>query len=330
MKTLITGATGFIGSAVLREAMRRGMDVKVLVRATSNTKNIDEYDVERVVGDITDYDSMRRAMEGCDSMITLAADFHHFTPDPEYPYKMNVDGTKTVLRAALDAGLSRVVYMSSIVTVGAHGAEKVNEDARFNLDVTGDHYSISKYFGEVEAFKFGAKGLPIIILNPTLVIGSHDIKPTPSGRMIQDIARGKSDMVTPALLNIVDADDVAVAACNALTMGRLGERYILGTTNISAKDYYNMAADVAGVRRPRFNIPYPIALAAAHVYEYKAKKNGTQPEIAVTAIKIGHMGEQYDCSKAIDELNMPQTPLEETLKKAIDWFRENGYLEEDV
>lgn len=326
MKKLIVGATGFIGSAVMRECLAQGDEVKVLVRKTSNTKNIDGYDVERCIGDIRDYDSMKNAMKGCDTMLMTAADFHHYSPNPKQPYDINVGGTRATLQAALDAGLSKVVYTSTNCTMGAHGRNVTNEDGEFNHFTTGDNYAMSKYLAEVEAFKYGARGVPIVIVNPTLVIGSNDVKPTPSGQMIVTIANGEANIVTPGLVNIVDVDDVAKGIVAAATKGRIGERYVLGGKNFTVQEFYNLAADVAGVPRPKLFVPYWIANIAAHSYEARARRTGKPPEVSVTQLKIGNMGEWYDPSKAIRELGLPQTPAEETLRKAIAWFRENGYL----
>jgi dihydroflavonol-4-reductase len=327
MKKLITGATGFIGSAVMRELLKQGEEVKILMRKTSSTKNIDGYEVERVYGDIRDYASMRKAMEGCDTLFFVSAHFKHWVPDIREPYDVNVGGTRATLQAAMDAGIQKVVYTSTNCTMGAHGRQITNEDGEFNHFTTGDHYSMSKYLAEVEAFKFGARGLPIVIVNPTLVIGRNDQKPTPSGMMIKTIAEGKADIITDGLVNVVDVEDVAYAIVQAAKKGKVGERYVLGGRNMTVMEFYDLVADIAGVRRPRLSVPYWLALATAKFYEKRAKATGKQPEIAVNAVKIGHMGEWFDSTKAITELGMPQTPIEATIKKAIDWFKENGYLE---
>jgi dihydroflavonol-4-reductase len=311
----------------MRELLKQGEEVKIVLRPTSSTVNIEGYDVERAYGDIRDYSSMKQAMEGCDTLFFVAAHFKHWISDIREPYDINVGGTRATLQAALDAGIKKVVYVSTNCTMGAHGKQITDENGEFNHFKTGDHYSMSKYLAEVEAFKFGARGLPIVIVNPTLVIGINDQKPTPSGMMMKTIAEGKADIITDGLVNIVDVEDVAYAIVAAAKKGRVGERYVLGGKNMTVKEFYDKVADIAGQPRPKISVPYWIALLAAKWYEARAKATGKQPEIAVNAVKIGHMGEWFDSTKAITELGMPQTPIDETIQKAIAWFKENGYLE---
>jgi len=324
-KKLVLGATGFIGSAVMRELLKDGEDVKVVVRKSSSTKNVDSFDVERVYADMLDTASMKKAMEGCDTLYFTAAYFNHWAPDAKKPYEINVGGTKATLQAALEAGLEKVVYTSTNNTIGPHG-EPVNEEAEFNQWKIKDHYSLSKYFAEIEAYKYGARGVPIVIVNPTFVIGTNDIRPTPSGRMIIDVASGKEELYTDARTNVVDVDDVARGEILAAKKGRVGERYILGNTNVNITDFYRLISKVAGVEPPKIKVSYPLALLAGHMFTTIAAITKKEPFVTAGEVQIGHMGEWYDCSKAVNELGMPQTPLEETLHKAINWFRENGYL----
>lgn len=326
-KKLVLGATGFIGSAIMRGLIDDGEELKVLIRKNSNTSNIDKYDVEKVYGDIRDGDSIKKALEGCDTLFLTAADFHHWAPDPKVPYAVNVVGTRTTLKAALESGIDKVVYTSTNNTMGAHGYPPVTEDEKeFNHWKTGDHYSMSKYLAEVEAFKYCAKGLPVVIVNPTFVIGINDVKPTPSGQMIIDVASGREKLYMDARLNIGDVEDVARGHILAAKKGRVGERYLLGGTNVTVPEFYKMIADIAGVTPPRIKVPYPVALATGYFCTSLARITKKDPLITPGAVKIGHMGECYDSSKAYSELGMPHTPLEVTIKKAIDWFRENGYL----
>lgn len=327
-KKLVLGATGFVGSAVMRELLKDGNEVKVVLRKNSNTSNIDPYDVERVFADMTDTDSMKKALAGCDTMYITAAYFAHWTPTPKKLYEVNVGGTKATLQAALEMGTEKVVYTSTNNTIGAHGAPPVDENEDFNQWDIDDDYSKSKYLAEVEAYKYGARGVPIVIVNPTFVIGTHDIRPTPSGRMIIDVASGKEDLYMDARTNIIDVDDVARGEILAAQKGRIGERYILGNTNVNIPEFYSLIAEIAGVKAPRIKVPYPLALLAGHIFTTQASITGKQPFVTAGEVKIGHRGEWYDCSKAFNELGMPRTPLPETIKKAITWFRENGYLPE--
>ena len=210
MKNLVTGATGLIGSTIVRELIKDGEDVRVLVRKTSDTRNIDNLEVEKVYGDIRDGDSMAKALKGIETLYYTAAHFSHWVPDKKIPYEINVEGTKTSMAAALKAGVQKVVYTSTNNTMGAHGAEKpADETAEFNHWDTHDHYSISKYLGEIEAKKFAAQGLSIVIVNPTIVIGARDIKPTPSGQLILAVAKGEMPGYVEGGVNIIDVEDVA-------------------------------------------------------------------------------------------------------------------------
>jgi dihydroflavonol-4-reductase len=326
MKALVTGATGFIGSAITRQLVSDGVDVKVLVRDTSDPRNLEGLNVERAHGDIRDADSMRAALRGCDTLFFAAAYFTHWARNPKQFYDVNVGGTKASLRAALDAGVSKVVYTSTNNAIGANGALACDEEAEFNYWDTGDHYSISKYLAEIEAFKFGARGLPIVIVNPTLVIGTQDIRPTSSGQLIIEVASGKLPAYVEGWLNIIDVEDVARGHILAASKGRLGERYLLGNQNVTVGEYFRMIAEAAGVAPPRFKAPYPAALAAGYFYEFASRFTKKHPVATVSEVKIGRLGETYDCSKAIAELGLPQTPVRESVQRAVDWFKANGYI----
>lgn len=326
MKKLVTGSTGFMGSSIVRELLKDGEEVKVLIRKTSDTRNIDGLDVEKAYGDIRDGDSMRKALQGCDTLYYTAAFFSHWVPDAKLPYEVNVEGTKTSMIAALDAGVQRVVYTSTNNTMGAHGPIPVDESAEFNHWKTGDHYSISKYLAEVEAIKFVSQGLPIVIVNPTLVIGVRDIKPTPSGQMIIDIATGQMPGYIQGGTNVIDVEDVARGHILAAKKGRIGERYLFGNENLTVSDYFNLIAEVAGVKPPRIKIPYHAAVALGYMFELGSFITKKPPVVTASEVRIGRLQEWYDCSKAVKELGLPQTPVREAIRKALDWFTGNGYL----
>jgi dihydroflavonol-4-reductase len=326
MKKLVTGATGFMGSAIVRELIKDGEEVKVLVRKTSDTRNIDKLDVERAYGDIRDGDSMKAALKGCDTLYLTAAFFAHWTPDTRLLYEVNVGGTKASLKAALEAGVQKVVYTSTNNAIAASGPVPTNEEGVFNYWSTGDHYSISKYVAENEARIFAVRGLPVVIVNPTLVIGTNDVKPTPSGQMIIDVVKRKMPGYINGGLNIIDVEDVARGHILAAKKGRVGERYLFGNRNITVYEYLKLIADIGGVRPPMIKIPYHLALALAYVLEFGAFITKKPPVFTAGEIRIGKMTEWYDCSKAVNELGLPQTPIDVTIKKAITWFRENGYL----
>jgi dihydroflavonol-4-reductase len=326
LKALVTGSTGFIGSAITRHLVSDGVEVRVLVRDTSDTRNIDGLDVERVHGDIRDFDAVKAALNGCDTLYFTAAYFTHWAVDRKHFYDVNVGGTKASLRAALESGVEKVVYTSTNNAIGAYGPVATDEEAVFNYWKTSDHYSISKYLAEIEAFKFGARGLPIVIVNPTLVIGTHDIRPTSSGQLIIEVASGKLPVYMDGWVNLVDVEDVARGHILAAAKGRLGERYLLGNQNVTVGEYFQMIAEAAGISPPRLKAPYPVALAGAHLFELASRFTKKHPVATISEVKIGHLGETYDCSKAITELGLPQTPMRESIQRAVDWFKEHGYI----
>ncbi|MPM12630.1 Aurachin B dehydrogenase [bioreactor metagenome] len=326
MKKLVTGATGFIGSAIMRELIKEGEEVKVLVRPTSNTRNIDAFDVEKVVGDIRDGDSMKAAMKGCDTLYFTAAYFAHWAPNPKMLYEVNAGGTKATLQAALETGIEKVVYTSTNNAIGASGPTPANEEKIFNYWESGDHYSMSKYIAENEARIFITRGVPVVIVNPTLVIGVNDVKPTPSGQMIIDVARQNMPGYIDGGVNLIDVEDVAKGHILAAKKGRVGERYLFGNRNITVQDYLFLIARIAGVKPPSLKLPYPVALALGHLFECTSSITQKPPMVTASEVRIGRMREWYDCSKAVNELGLPQTPIEETIQKALNWFKENGYL----
>jgi len=326
MKKLVTGATGFIGSAIARELLKDGEEVKVLVRKTSDTRNIDKLDVERVYGDIRDTQSIKTALKDCDTLYLTAAYFAHWAPDPKQLYEVNVGGTKATLQAALEVGLKKVVYTSTNNAIAASGPIPATEEKAFNYWEAGDHYSMSKYIAENEARIFVTRGLPVVIVNPTLVIGVNDIKPTPSGQMIIDVINQKMPGYIDGGVNIIDVEDVARGHILAARKGRIGERYLLGNRNMTVHDYLHLIALIAGVKPPSLKIPYRMALTLGHLFEFGSSLTKKPPVITASEVRIGRMTEWYDCSKAVKELGLPQTPIEETIQKAIRWFEENGYL----
>ena len=326
MKKLVTGSTGFIGSAIARELLKDGEEVKVLIRTTSDTRNIDKLDVERVYGDIRDGDSMKKALGGCDTLYFTAAYFAHWAQDPNLLYNINVGGTKASLQAALEVGVEKVIYTSTNNAIAASGPVPANEEKAFNYWESGDHYSMSKYIAENEARIFVTRGLPVVMVNPTLVIGINDIKPTPSGQMIIDVVKQKMPGYIDGGINIIDVEDVARGHILAAHKGRVGERYLLGNKNITVHDYLKLIADIAGVKPPSVKLPYRIALMLGHIFELVAFITQKPPVVTASEVRIGKMTEWYDCSKAVNELGLPQTPIETTIRKAINWFEKNGYL----
>lgn len=326
MKKLVTGSTGFIGSAIARELIKNGEEVKVLIRETSDTRNIDKLEVERVYGDIRDVDSMKRALKGCDTLYLTAAYFAHWAPNPKLLYEVNVGGTKASLQAAFEADIEKVVYTSTNNAIAASGPIPATEEKAFNYWESGDHYSMSKYIAENEARIFITRGLPVVIVNPTLVIGTNDIKPTPSGKMIIDVVNRKMPGYIDGGINIIDVEDVAHGHILAAKKGKVGDRYLLGNRNVTVYEYLKLIADIAGVKPPAIKLPYKLALALGYIFELGSHLTKKPPVVTASEVRIGKMTEWYDCSKAVNELGLPQTPIETTIKKAINWFEEYGYL----
>jgi len=324
---LVTGANGFMGSNVVRELIKDGTDVRVTIRKDSDTRNIDDLDVEKVYCDIRDKESVIIALKGCDTLYHVAALFAHWAPNKKLFYDINVEGTRTLLEEALSQGLKKVVYTSTSNTIGSHGAGNfVKEDAEFNGWEAGDHYAISKYLAEIEAKKICEKGLPLVIVNPTLVIGVRDCKPTPSGALLVDIANGAMPGYIEGAINVIDVEDVARGQILAAQKGRIGERYLFGNENLFVGDFFNLIAEIAGVKPPKRKIPYKVALFLGYLFQVGARITKNPPIVSVSQVRLGKMGEHFDCSKAVNELGLKQTPIKKTIEKAINWFRENGYI----
>ncbi|MBN2098658.1 MAG: NAD-dependent epimerase/dehydratase family protein [Dehalococcoidia bacterium] len=327
MKSLVSGATGFIGSSIVMELLKDGKEVKVLVRKTSNTKNIDGLDIERAYGDIRDKESVKAALKGCDTFYQTAALYEFWGPSKKDYHSVNVEGTKASLQAALEAGVPRVVHTSSIASLGAHGREPLaREDAGFNAWNTGSHYNISKYEAEAEALKFAQKGLPVVVVNPGVVIGVRDIRPTPSGRLIVDVANRRMPGYMDGGMNYVDVEDVARGHILAAQKGRVGEKYILGNANMSTKDFLFLVADVARVPPPKLKFPYVGVLATSYLYLLLASITKKPPTLTPAMAKVNKNYMYFDSSKAAKDLGFPQTPIRTTVEKAVNWFRENGYV----
>ena len=327
MKALVTGATGFIGSSLVRELLKEGKEVKVLARESSNTKNIDGLDVEKAFGDVRDKEAVKAALTGCDTFYQTAALFEYWGPSEKDYYDVNVQGTKAGMEAAQEQGVPKVVHTSSIVSLGSHGCDCLaKEDAEFNLWKTKAHYCISKYMGELEALRFAEKGVPVVIVNPAVVIGVRDIRPTPSGRLILDVLNKRTPGYMDGGFNYVDVEDVARGHILAAQKGRIGDKYILGNANLSMREFYQLVADVAGTEPPRMRFPYVGVLAIAYLYSVMARITGRPPVVNPASARVAKIYGYFDPSKAVNELGFPQTPIRTTVEKAVNWFRGNGYV----
>lgn len=327
MSTLVTGATGYIGSAVIRQLLDKGKTVRCLVRETSSLKNLANLDVELVYGEVRDMESLHRALESCNKVYHLAANYANWLPDAGLMYQVNEEGTRNVLTACKTAGVKKIVYCSSVAALGAHGKNPANESALFNLNSTKDHYYISKYRAEQVAMEFVRRGLPVVIVNPANPIGPGDIAPTPTGALIISILKGKLPGYVDGGINLIDLTDCARAIVAAMEKGKVGEKYILGNRNISIKQYFDLIVTVAGRgKSPFIKLPRWAAVFSGYGYQLLARITGKSPVTSASWVRVGSRYSWWDCSKAREQLNLGLRPLEESIAEAVKWFDENGYV----
>lgn len=327
MKTFVTGATGFIGASIVRELLKEGREVRVLVRAKSDTSNLDGLDVEPFKGDLLDHDSLQRGLRGCDVLYHAAADYRLWTRKPEEMYRINVDGTTAILEAALQNGLSRVVYTSSVGTLGNPGDGRPgseNTPVAFE-DMVGP-YKKSKFLAEREAEKFIARGLPLVIVNPSTPIGPRDIKPTPTGKIIVDFLKRKMPAYLDTGLNIIAVEDCACGHVLAERKGIVGQKYILGNANLTLRDIFALLQEISGLAAPKVRLPYTPILLAAYLNEGLSRITGKEPLIPLAGVQMAAKFMYFDSSRAVRELGLPQMPIREALARAVEWFRQNGYV----
>lgn len=327
MKTLVTGGSGYIGSAVVRELLDDGASLKVLVRESGDLRNLEGLDVDLVYGDITDFHSIKDALRGCDRVFHLAAIYAIWLPNPKMMYWVNVQGTKNVLEACLQKKIKKVVYTSSVAALGAHGKDRpADESAAFNLWHTKDNYYLSKFQAEQVALDYNRRGLPVVIVNPTNPCGPHDIAPTPNGQLIINIIKGKLPGYVDGGINVSDIGDTAKGHVLAMEHGKPGEKYVLGNTNVSVKEYFDLIAQIGGGKSPSIKIPKSVAILSGYLYQGLAEITRKPPVTTAAWVRVGSEYSFWDSSKAVNELGMPQTPIRTSIKNAIDWFKENGYL----
>ncbi|MGH8069183.1 MAG: hopanoid-associated sugar epimerase [Candidatus Entotheonellia bacterium] len=328
MKTLVTGGTGFVGANVVRMLLQRGREVRALVRPRSDTRNLDSLDVELVAGDLRDRGSLEAALEGCDTVYHVAAMYTLWAANPQEVYDSNVTGTVNLLEAAGMAGVQKIVYTSSVATIGVpkDGTPGTEEIPLQPEDMVSD-YKRSKYLAEQEALKYAQRGLPVVIVNPSFPVGPWDVKPTPSGQMIVNFLRGKIPAYVDTGLNVVDVEDVALGHFLAAEKGHIGERYILGHANLTLPELFQLLEQISGVKAPRFRMPYGFAYLSACVSEFMAQTITHKPPFVTRAgVKLSQKRMFFDASKAVRELGFPQTPAVEAVSKAVQWFRAHGYV----
>jgi dihydroflavonol-4-reductase len=329
MKVLVTGATGFIGFHVAKLLIEKGFHVKALVRDENDAPALKRLGVTPVKGDIRDFDACHDALKDCRHLYHLAADYRLWVPDPAVMYAINVQGTKNIMRAALMRSVEKVVYTSTVgvLTARADGAPSNEESSADIRDMVG-HYKKSKFLAENEVRRCIEQGLPVVIVNPSTPIGPCDRKPTPTGKIIIDFVNGKIPAYLDTGLNFVDVEDVAAGHALAAQQGRVGQRYILGNRNITLREFFGILARMTGKKAPAVQLPYVPVLMAAYVNEALSKWiTGKQPAIPLTGVKMARKYMFFDCTKAIKELHLPQSPIEGALEKALRWFEQNDYIE---
>ena len=326
MKALVTGATGFVGGNLVRELLKDGVAVRALARPGTPRTAIEGLDVEVVLGDLQDRESLRRALDGCQVLYHVAARYSLSSRDRAEMQRANVEGTRNILEVALAVGTERVVYTS---TVGALGIPKNHrpgtEETPVTLDEMVGPYKWSKFLAEREAERMAGLGLPVVIVNPSAPIGPWDVKPTPTGRMIVDYLKGKMFGYLHTGLNLVHVRDVARGHVLAAQKGRVGEKYILGNRNLTLREIFTMLEQISGVPAPRWRVPYPVALLAACGSELYARAAHQEPQISLSAVRMAGKMMFFDPAKAIRELELPQTPVEEALRDAVEWYWIHGY-----
>ena len=329
MKTFITGATGFVGSAVLRRLLKEGHTVVALVRATSDKSNVVGLPVEVVIGDLTDPDSFAAALAGCDCVFHVAADYRLWVPKPPEMYESNVTGTRNLMLAALKAGVKRIVYTSSVATLGLNSDGMPADEStpvRFS-DMIG-HYKRSKFLAEAEVKRLvKEQNLPAVIVNPSTPVGPRDIRPTPSGRVIIDAASGRIPAYVDTGLNLINVDDVAVGHLLALDRGKVGRRYILGGQNMTLREFLTQVAIIANQSPPKVRLPQSLVLPIAYFAEGWARLTESgEPLITVDGVKLSKKKMFFSSERAVRELGFRPGPVEEALRNAVNWFRQNNYL----
>jgi len=326
MKTFVTGATGFIGASIVRELLKDGREVRVLVRSSSNLANLKGLDVEICHGDLLDASGLRRALKGCDVLYHAAADYRLWARDAAEMYRINVGGTGAVLEAALENNVSRVVYTSSVGTLGNPGNGQMGtEETMVSLDDMVGPYKKSKFLAEREAEKFIARGLPLVIVNPSTPVGPWDIKPTPTGKIIVDYLNRKMPAYLDTGLNLIAVEECARGHILAEQQGLTGRKYILGNVNLSLRDIFVMLQEITGIPAPKVRLPYTPVLVAAWINEGLSRITGCEPLIPLAGVQMAAHHMYFDSERAVRELGLSQTPVTEALERAVEWFRTNGY-----
>ena len=327
MKIFLTGATGFVGHHVAKALAGEGADLRLLVRKSSKLSNLEGIPGDSVVGDLAKPDSYAPALQGCDAVMHVAADYRLWIRDPDTMYRANVDGTRDLLKLAREAGIRRVVYTSSVATMAFRtDGIVVNEDTPISINDMVGHYKRSKFLAEQQAIAAAQDGQQVIILNPTTPIGPNDSKPTPTGRIFVDFLNRKFPAYVDTGLNLVDVDEVARTHVAALKVGKPGRRYILGGENLTLKQILDKMAAITGIPSPTTKIPFAIAATYAFFEEtITGKIRGKEPRATLEEVRMGRKKMFASSARAQQELGFKIVPVYPAMRAAIEWFRANGY-----
>ncbi len=326
MRILVTGATGFVGGNLARRLWQRGDQVRALVRPSSNRLTIDGTGIEPVTGDVLDRDSVVRAAQGCEAVFHCAAAYTFWSRDPQAVYRTNVEGTANVLAAASQAGVSRLVYTSTVSTVGISKGEVATEDTSLDHGHLVGHYKKSKYQAERLALNMASEDLPVVVVNPTTPVGPWDVKPTPTGRMVLDFLLRRIPAYLDTGMNLVDVEDVVSGHILAMEQGQAGQRYLLGHKNLTLKEVFTILQRITGFPAPRWRAPYWLVMGAGYLDGLiEGSLLQREPRIPLEGVKVSRTPMYVSCDKAINELGLPQSPVELALEKSINWFNEHGY-----
>ncbi|MBV9686150.1 MAG: NAD-dependent epimerase/dehydratase family protein [Alphaproteobacteria bacterium] len=325
--TLVTGATGFVGSAVARALLARGERVRVLARPNGNRRNLAGLPVEITEGAMEDPRSLARAVAGCRYVYHVAADYRIWVPDPAPMFRANVEGTRDLLTAALDAGVERIVYTSSVATLGLISGGSADEATPSSISEMIGPYKQSKFAAEeLVRDLFYQRGLPVVIVNPSTPVGPHDVKPTPTGRLIVEAACGRMPAFVDTGLNIVHVDDVAEGHLAAADKGRIGERYILGGENMALAEILAEVASTVGRRPPRLRMPHRMLFPVAFGAELAARVTGREPFVTLDGVRMSRKKMYFSSERASRELAYAPRPARQAIADAVAWFAANGYL----
>jgi dihydroflavonol-4-reductase len=331
LKAFVTGATGFLGSHVARVLAEQGAELRLLVRPTSDLRNIADLNADRVEGDLRDPASIEKALSGCDVVFHVAADYRLWVRDPAAMYRSNVEGTRGLLEAARKQGVGRIVYTSSVATMGfgsgSNNGSPADEESPVALADMIGHYKRSKFMAEQVAIEAARSGVDVVVVNPTTPVGERDIKPTPTGRIVVDFLKRKFPAYVDTGLNLVDATECARGHVQALEKGRAGERYILGGENLTLKQILDRLAAITGLAAPTVKVPHVVALAGAVFYEMvMGRLLGREPRATIDEVRMSRKMMFVSSAKAERELGWRVIPVDEALRRSVEWFRANGYV----